>query len=174
MKSSVKCSFCNYHLGARHLRTAVSPWATLLLIGIMRKSSAITGDKIFIVGKHRGKCHYHILWLLASYGSLHPSLGTKRIMIVIFYIWWLALSGSRLGFWEKHVFAGSPGHYRSSIIAFLFLPGFDQRKSVSVPLAFVLQKLISPKSVGEGVTTLNNFPLLKACLIWILIYFHFS
>ena len=53
VKSSVKSSFCNYHLGARHLRTAVSPWATRLLIGIIRKSSAITGDKMITIGNLR-------------------------------------------------------------------------------------------------------------------------
>ena len=104
VKSSGKSSFCNYHLGARHLSTAVSPWATRLLIGIIRKSSAITADKIVITGKHHD---HRILWLLA-------------------------LSGSRLSFWEKHVFVGSPRYYQSSIIAFVFLPGFYQRKSVSV------------------------------------------
>ena len=49
MKSRSKCSLCNYHLGAKHLRTAVSPWATRLLIGIIRKSSAITGDENMII-----------------------------------------------------------------------------------------------------------------------------
>ena len=45
VKSDVKSQVvCNYHLGERHLRTAVSPWATRLLIGIIRKSSAITAE----------------------------------------------------------------------------------------------------------------------------------
>ena len=155
VKSSSKSSFCNYHLGARHLSTAVSPWATRLLIGIIRKSSAITADKIVITGKLHDHC---ILWLLA-------------------------LSGSRLSFWEKHVFVGSPRYYRSSIIAFVFLPGFYQRKSVSVQPASDSSKanfsnsksFFAPKSQERGVTTHN---LMFISLLWTstiraLMHFHF-
>ena len=154
VKSSSMSSFCNYHLGARHLSTAVSPWATRLLIGIIRKSSAITADKIVITGKHYDHC---ILWLLA-------------------------LSGSRLSFWEKHVFVGSPRYYRSSIIAFVFLPGFYQRKSVSVQPAsdsskanFSRSHFLPTKSHEKGDTTHN---LMFISLLWTstiraLMHFHF-
>ena len=55
-------------------------------------------------------------------------------IIILFYDYWHypeVVSVSE----KKHVFVGSPRYYRSSIIAFVFLPGFYQRKSVSVPLA---------------------------------------
>ena len=91
-------------------------------------------------------------------------------------LWLLAVSGSRLCFWEKHVFVGSPRYYRSSIIAFVFLPGFYQRKSVSVPLASDSSKAdlsnskekFLPPNHGRKVSYFGVF------LIWIQFHFHFS
>ena len=59
---------------------------------------------------------------------------------------------------KKHVFVGSPRYYRSSIIAFVFLLGFYQRKSVSASPVSDSSKQIyqtqicAPKPQKEGVT----------------------